>query len=110
MSRLRDWVLGKAPLAARRSPGWRKVRADHLKRQPLCAVCGTSSGLEVHHIRPFHLYPERELDPTNLITLCEKTGGGCHLRFGHLWCFRSFNPTVAEDALDWQVKIRCRPR
>jgi 5-methylcytosine-specific restriction protein A len=73
-------------------------------------VCGSRKNLEVHHKRPFHLFPKRELDPTNLITLCEGKGGGCHLHFGHLFCFSSFNPKIDEDAAEWAVKIRARPR
>lgn len=96
---------------ATRSPQWRKVRAEHLKGHPTCALCGGSETIEVHHILPFHEHPELELEPTNLITLCEsgKNGIVCHRGFGHLGNYRSFNENVREDAQEWALKIADRP-
>lgn len=104
-------LQGKHPLAARRSGKWRTVRAEHLRLHPSCAVCGGVEKLEVHHKRPFHLQPELELDPANLITLCEanRDGVNCHLFVGHLGSFKSFNLNVETDALAWQQKIESRP-
>lgn len=82
----------------RRSPEWQRVRACHLKNQPWCKRCGRTSDLEVHHIVPFHLDSGSELDPDNLITLCESAGSQCHLRNGHLGNWRSFNPYVISEA------------
>lgn len=67
--------------------------------------------IEVHHIRPFHLHPDLELDPANLVTLCEadKGGANCHLLFGHLGNFKSFNVEVVSDASHWSEKIKHRP-
>jgi hypothetical protein len=83
-----------------RSPKWDGVRAKHLKAHPLCAACGSKKTLEVHHIVPFSNKPEMELDPTNLITLCESATDGviCHLYHGHSGSYQSYNPHVAEDA------------
>jgi hypothetical protein len=74
-------------------------------------VCGGSEKLEVHHKQPFHLQPEFELDPDNLITLCEANKGGvnCHLFVGHLGSFKSFNPNVMADAAAWLQKLKSRP-
>jgi predicted TIM-barrel fold metal-dependent hydrolase len=74
-------------------------------------VCGGNVKLEVHHIKPFHLHPALELDPTNLATLCEavKDGVNCHLLFGHLGNFKSFNTEVLGDAGNWALKIKNRP-
>ncbi len=47
----------------RRSPHWPAVRAAHLRRFPTCAACGTFKGVQVHHVRPFWLFPALELDP-----------------------------------------------
>ena len=77
-----------------RSPRWDAVRAAHLRREPFCRWCGGDHDLEVHHIHPFHDCPERELDPRNLITLCDARGRQCHLRVGHLGDWRGFNPVV----------------
>jgi hypothetical protein len=92
-----------------RSDKWPEVRKAHLLLFPTCAVCGTKKLLQVHHKKPFHLEPELELDPNNLITLCEDTGHNCHLVFGHLDSFESYNPDVVADAAAWNLKIASRP-
>lgn len=84
-----------------RSPEWGKVRKYHLAKQPFCAVCGKKEKLQVHHINPFHLHPELELDPNNLITLCENGNKtiDCHLVFGHFGNFRTKNnPNIVKDS------------
>ena len=91
-----------------RSSKWPAVRAAYLEEHPQCEVCGDETGLQVHHVIPFHVDPKRELDPNNLITLC--TGAtNCHLMFGHLKNFRSWNPDVRKDAAIWREKIKKRP-
>lgn len=70
----------------------------HLASEPFCKACGHEADLEVHHIEPFHLDPAKELDPTNLITLCEATPQECHLHIGHLGNWKNFNPKVREQA------------
>ena len=104
-------LQGKIPDGHKRSSEWPNVRKEHLEKQPLCALCGGKESLEVHHCLPFHLHPDLELDPTNLITLCESKKGGvnCHLLFGHLSNFRSFNRTVTSDSKLWNKKIKERP-
>jgi hypothetical protein len=49
-----------------------------------------------HHKKPYHLHPELELDPNNLITLCMENL--CHIDIGHGDSFKAYNPNVAEDA------------
>jgi len=90
----------------RRSSGWRKVRKEFIKGK-VCAVCGGSKDLEVHHIVPFNINPARELDPKNLIVLCDnkKNGVRCHLWFGHLGNYMLTNRTVRRDAKRWNIKI-----
>lgn len=88
-----------------RSPKWRDIRAKHVERQPYCQGCGSRNNLEVHHIEPYHVNPNRELDPTNLITLCKK----CHLTFGHLMDYKSWNVDVIEDCRNYFSKIKKRP-
>jgi hypothetical protein len=101
----------KVPVGMQRSDKWPGVRAAWLKIQPKCAVCDGVEKLEVHHQKPFHLHPELELDERNFITLCEanKEGFDCHLGYGHLGCFRSFNVDVVVDAAIWNAKIKNRP-
>lgn len=101
----------KIPEGMKRSGHWPAARAAHLKEFPTCAVCGGNEKVEVHHIRPFHLHPDLELDQSNFITLCEanKDGFDCHLGFGHLGNFKSFNVGVMSDAAAWNDKIKNRP-
>lgn len=82
-----------------RSPHWPAVRALHLKNHPICEVCGGTTKLEVHHIKPFHLHPELELDPRNLISLCEGNKAiCCHLAIGHLGNYKLLNEDVVKTA------------
>jgi len=85
-----------------RSGQWRSVRAAWLKDHPTCAACGSDKDVEVHHMRPFHLYPKLELDPTNFISLCETMGSEDHLHVGHtvngVSNWKLFNVNVIEDA------------
>ena len=96
---------------SQRSPKWPTVRAAWLKANPSCAACGTTRKaiLSVHHVIPFHVDRSKELDATNLITLCEGQGVNCHLLFGHLMNWSSWNVNVREDAAAWRAKIRNRP-
>ena len=102
--RLLSFLRGKSD----RHPRWASVRKDHLRREPACAACGGSRKLEVHHILPVSAPGgrERELDPDNLITLCEPH----HALFGHFMDYCSWNPSVREDATHWRERIRNRPR
>jgi 5-methylcytosine-specific restriction enzyme A len=92
---------------ATRSPKWINVRKEHLKNYPLCAACGKDSKLEVHHKIPVHISPELELDPSNLITLCADP---CHIIFGHLMNFKSYNKNVVEDSAVYLYKVKNRPK
>lgn len=83
-------------LVKRRSWRWPELSAQHKERNPFCACCGGKKRLTVHHIFPVHLYPERELDEDNLITLCEHNK--CHLNIGHSGDWKAYNPRVVVDA------------
>lgn len=91
---------------AYRSPKWGSVRKQHLKDNNFCAACGRNKKLEVHHIEPVHLNPERELDPSNLITLCDDP---CHLLFGHLMDYKSWNKDVINDCKVYLHKVKNKP-
>jgi hypothetical protein len=90
-----------------RSPHWPAVRESFLKVHPTCAACGGKIGLNVHHIKPYYLFPKLELVESNLITLCEQYGH--HLLFGHLMNWGSWNPLVVSDAAGWLKKVNNRP-
>lgn len=109
LTRAKDLLQGKVSLSdPRRSSRWPKVRNEHLLKHPCCEVCGGKKFLNVHHIKPFNTNPELELEPSNLITLCEaeKKGVNCHLWFGHLGNFKTINPNVIDDTLLWKLKLQ----
>jgi 5-methylcytosine-specific restriction endonuclease McrA len=90
-----------------RSSKWPALRKHFLEAHPYCAYCGARENLQVHHIRPFHLDPTLELDPTNLIVLCETPGIDHHLHIGHLGNFRSEgNPNVKEDCAKHEAEMK----
>ncbi len=94
-----------------RSSQWPKVERAFVLRYPQCAACVKNmSGVQVHHVFPFHYcialgYPQLELDPRNLITLCETEHGissdDHHLLLGHLDDFKSSNLSVRSDVIKY---------
>lgn len=44
-----------------------------------CAWCGSKKDLNVHHIVPQHVDPERAYDKSNMVVLCRP----CHFTLGH---------------------------
>jgi len=108
IDRIKDAIQGKVPLSLKRSDHWPTVRKNHLLVQPTCVLCGGTDKLNVHHILPFHLHPDLELNPSNLITLCEslKHGVNCHLLFGYLGNFKNVNPSVVADVGIWAAKLK----
>lgn len=95
---------------AERSSKWRAVRNAYILEHPVCEACGTDRELNVHHVKPFHLYPELELDMDNLITLCREH----HFRIGHdpdgidgprpaNW--KSSNPDVRQQSAEYRLGL-----
>jgi len=85
-----------------RSPKWRALEKKTREAFPSCAACLSTKGLQVHHKQPFHLYPELELEPTNLIVLC-MSPNECHLKLGHGDNFKCWNPNIATMAAAFQT-------
>lgn len=56
------------------SPEWIKFRGEVLKKQKCCEKCGTTKGLQVHHIIPVRYAPELFLRRENVMVLC----ADCH--------------------------------
>jgi len=92
--------------AAPRSPKWPEARAAFLFAHPTCAACGAKAALNVHHLKPYHLFPELELDPTNFLTLCESPSHNCHLMFGHTLNWTLYNADAAADAAHFLSQMR----
>ena len=100
------WLFNKKIRYAVRSPEWPEVRREHIKKQPCCMACGSCKKPEVHHIVPVHLDPSKELDPDNLITLCDKY---CHFIFGHFMNYKSWNVNVVKDSSKYLESKSNRP-
>ncbi len=64
---------------------WKTQKAmDNFRNLPEnseCAWCGRNKKLEVHHIEPVSVSPDKADDPTNMIMLCRKPA--CHQILGH---------------------------
>jgi len=107
IKKIKDVIEGKASIDHRRSSKWPTVRKHHLKNNPNCALCEGTDKLEVHHIKPFYEHPELELEPSNLLTLCESYSYGicCHRTVGHLGNYKKINPNVVEDSKIWNSKL-----
>jgi 5-methylcytosine-specific restriction endonuclease McrA len=89
----------------RRSGQWRALERRHLAAHPECAACGKRGrGNQVHHEEPVHKNRARELDPTNLITLCKRH----HLVFGYADCWAGCNPHVRGDAKTHRQRVESR--
>lgn len=110
MSVYKVWVEGtlrelEKTWGTERSPHWATTRKEFIKENNVCASCGCKAGLNVHHKEPFHIKPELELDPNNLITLCRDH----HFFIGHLMDQKSYNVDVEKDSADILEKIKNRP-
>jgi 5-methylcytosine-specific restriction enzyme A len=90
-----------------RSPHWPALERDVVKEEWQCRACGATAGLEVHHVRPFHLYPELELTRANLMVLCRR----CHWLLGHgSKSWSDWIPTAPADAAAMRRRIDGRLR
>ena len=63
--------------------GWRQTRdyrvwrAQVIRRDKVCKVCGTLKARHAHHLNHATYFPEQRFDVSNGITLC----GKCHSHF-----------------------------
>jgi 5-methylcytosine-specific restriction enzyme A len=101
-TKTRDAAAG---ITTKRSSKWPALEKKFLNEHPTCAACGSSKSLNVHHMKPFHLHPELELEPTNLITLCMDKTTECHIKLGHGGDFKAYNPNVEKDVAEVKSNI-----
>jgi hypothetical protein len=97
-----------------RSAEWEHLRNRWIKDHPTCAACGGTKHLEVHHKVPVHVSRSMELDPNNLITLCEAQTGPateahCHFTVGHLGNWFNYNRNVEKQSHDMLLAKYPRP-
>lgn len=91
-----------------RSSLWPKTKREFEKNNPkVCAICRKKKGVQLHHKKPFHLHPELELEPSNLVWLCENQKDiSCHLIFGHFGNFKDkYNPRIDADIKLWNERL-----
>ena len=106
MEHIKDRIQGRADKGERRALEWRRIRKEHLKLFNECYVCRKKTKLQVHHIIPFNIAPDLELNPDNLITLCTNKPVNCHILYGHLGNYQDTNMTCVDDAVYWRRKLR----
>lgn len=99
-------ILKGRPLKFR-SPKWHTVEKRCVARDGgRCKWCGSTVKPQGHHKKPYHLNPEDELDPNNVITLCMDPINECHLRQGHrsnehpYGNWKDFNPNIQKECDD----------
>lgn len=91
----------------KRSTKWPALRRKYLSQHPNCEFCGNDKSLDVHHIIPVHVSRELELEPSNLMTLCEGDNIThiCHFVFGHLYNWMHYNKDIRQDQPEWNKKF-----
>lgn len=103
---IRNLLLGDPRLCgATRHTGWRALRKLWIAENSSCAGCGVITGLEAHHIIPFHIRPDLEMLWSNLVTLCDDGANGCHYRLGHALNWKGYNPAVITDAARFLKRV-----
>lgn len=86
---------------------WSKFLEEYWEKYPKeCSICGTRRRVELHHIVPRHIAPDRIFDESNVIALCRS----CHLRWGHLGDWDMWNPYIVDDAYRLSGLMRDRKR
>ena len=105
---LNDIVWAPPPIPAElsegRSPEWEALSRSFIKKNPFCAISGLCTNLQVHHKKPFHLYPELELVESNLVVL----NVNYHFIFGHLGDWKAWNPNIVNDIKVWSNRLKHR--
>jgi 5-methylcytosine-specific restriction protein A len=91
-----------------RSNHWRSLEKHFLAKHEFCIVCGGKASV-AHHVKPYHLFPELELDEKNLVAVCtDGPGLNCHLAIGHCGNWHDYNPFVRHDADRYRLIIAHR--
>lgn len=82
-----------APDGASLNWSWQRCRRAFLKQVgKQCVCCGSKKKIQVHHMKPRHVFPELALVIKNLIALCKD----CHFHIGHLNSYFRYNENVMD--------------
>lgn len=92
-------------VAADRSGQWRAFR-NNIVKDGKCAICGSRKNLQAHHKKPFKDFPELELDPDNIVILCENPSRNCHFVFGHLFNWSAYNDDIVNTIQYFQIIMK----
>lgn len=86
----------KKKVELRKTEAYKKFASVLVSNQKICEICGSNNNLQVHHILPVSIYPEKLLEESNCMILCSGANkfSGCHKQYGHLGNFNIYNPTV----------------
>jgi len=92
-----------------RHPQWRKESGLWL-RGKVCAASGSTRNVRAHHLIPFHVRPDLEMDCDNWLALSDDGWGGInyHILIGHGGDFTDYNPHAVGDAARCLIMIRGR--
>lgn len=79
-----------------RSPKWPAFEKRIIEAHPFCSFCGQIESkvkLVGHHIQPYHLHPDLELEESNILVVGETcTTGNHHLLLCHYGNWSKWNP------------------
>ena len=87
-----------------RSSEWRRVRDKFVENHPDCVVCGSRKNIQVHHVIPFCVDPSKELEVSNLATMCSR----CHLLIGHGGWFQRYNANFWHTVATMKTVVKNR--
>lgn len=89
-----------------RSSKWPALERKFLKEHPECVICGRPAKI-VHHCVPVSWDPSKELDESNLRSICCESE---HRLIAHLNCYTSYNSRFDSDAFTLLGQIQNRPK
>lgn len=88
----------------RNSREYRIIKAQHLRNNPRCIICGAIKGRVVHHKNNMSYFPELTCDLENLVTLCDYRAKDCHGLF-HITMMGSYRKKCTEKDFENFIKI-----
>lgn len=80
------WLNSCVAVILGRSWRWPPLRREHLRQNPKCVWC-RKKATTVHHVNPVARFPEQELNPDNLASMCKR----CHFVIGHMCNWNDYN-------------------